>query len=72
MPVEDDSGSLTFGIRAEDNFIILKSIKMEFNMIPSFVHREEVIESNLAWLSSIPEAEDALSYCRSLREWSAV
>ncbi len=38
MPMKDDGGSLTLGVRAWDVIIFLKLFEMEFNMIPSFIH----------------------------------
>ena len=66
VSTEDDGGSLTLGVQAWDVIIFLKLFEMEFDMIPSFVHCGEVVESDFAWLSCIPEAEDALRRCRSL------
>ena len=39
VSTENDRGSLTFGVKAWDVIIFLKLFEMEFDMIPSFVHR---------------------------------
>lgn len=46
VSTKQDGESLTFRIRAWDAIPILELFKMKFDMIPGFVHREEVIKSD--------------------------
>jgi hypothetical protein len=66
VSTKQDGGSLTFRIRAWDAIPVFKLFEMKFDMIPSFVHRGEVVESDFVWLKGIPEAENTLRPCRSL------
>jgi hypothetical protein len=63
---KDDTRGLTFRVQARNINLRRILFEMEFDMIPSFVHRGEVVEPHFVWLSSVPETEDALRRCRNL------